>query len=106
VTPSEALQHVRTLVEASAGLKDDTPRKVMLRSVIVVQKGLGVAPDGVAECEPNVDVSHAVGGGPPPCSASVILTTKWVLLRSAYRCQMADIPGFRFGGFAGAPLPS
>ena len=55
MTPSEALQHIRTLVEASAGLKDDTQRKVLLRGVVVVaQKGLGVAPDGVAECEPNV----------------------------------------------------
>jgi hypothetical protein len=54
VTPSEALQHIVTLVEA-AGLKDDTQRKVLLRGVVVVaQKGLGVAPDGVAECEPNV----------------------------------------------------
>jgi hypothetical protein len=40
VTPSEALQHIVTLVEASAGLKDDTQRKVLLRSVVVVaQKG-------------------------------------------------------------------
>jgi hypothetical protein len=55
VTPSEALQHIVTLVEASAGLKDDRQRKVLLRSVVVVaQKGLGVAPDGVSECEPNV----------------------------------------------------
>ena len=55
MTPSEALQHIRTLVEASVDLKDDTQRKVLLRSVVVVaQKGLGVAPDGVAECEPNV----------------------------------------------------
>jgi hypothetical protein len=55
VTPREALQHVRTLVEASADLRDDIQRKVLLRSVVVVaQKGLGVAPDGVAECEPNV----------------------------------------------------
>lgn len=55
VRPSEALQHIVTLVEASAELKDDTQRKVLLRSVVVVaQKGLGVAPDGVAECEPNV----------------------------------------------------
>jgi hypothetical protein len=55
VTPSEALQHILTLVETSAELKDDTQRKVLLRSVVVVaQKGLGVAPDGVAECEPNV----------------------------------------------------
>jgi hypothetical protein len=37
-------------VEASAELKDDTQRKVLLRSVVVVgQQGLGVAPDGVAE---------------------------------------------------------
>jgi hypothetical protein len=51
VTPSEALHHIVTLVEASAGLK----RKVLLRGVVVVaQKGLGVAPDGVAEREPNV----------------------------------------------------
>ncbi len=55
MAPSEALQHIVTLVEASAGLKDDTQRKVLLRGVVVVaQKGLGVAPDGVAECEPNV----------------------------------------------------
>ena len=55
MTPSEALQHIVTLVEASAELKDDTHRKVLLRGVVVVaQKGLGVAPDGVAECEPNV----------------------------------------------------
>ena len=55
MTPSEALQHILTLVEASAELKDDTQRKVLLRGVVVVaQKGLGVAPDGVAECAPNV----------------------------------------------------
>ena len=55
VTPSEALQLILTLVKASADLKDDTQRKVLLRGVVVVaQKGLGVAPDGVAECEPNV----------------------------------------------------
>jgi hypothetical protein len=55
VTPNEALQHIVTLVEASRGLKDDRQRKALLRSVVVVaQKGLGVAPDGVAECEPNV----------------------------------------------------
>lgn len=55
MTPSEALQHIVTLVEASAKLRDDTQRKVLLRGVVVVaQKGLGVAPDGVAECEPNV----------------------------------------------------
>jgi hypothetical protein len=55
MTPSEALTSIRILVEASAELKDDTQRKVLLRGVVVVaQKGLGVAPDGVAECEPNV----------------------------------------------------
>jgi hypothetical protein len=55
VTPSEALQHIRTLVAASTELKDDKQRKVLLRSVVVIaQKGLGVAPDGVAECAPNV----------------------------------------------------
>jgi hypothetical protein len=55
VTPCEALQHIVTLVEASAELKDDTQRKVLLRGVVVVaQKGLGVAPDGVAERELNV----------------------------------------------------
>jgi hypothetical protein len=48
-------QHIVTLVEASAELKDDAQRKVLLRGVVVVaQKGLGVAPDGMAECEPNV----------------------------------------------------
>jgi hypothetical protein len=55
VTPSEALRHIRTLVEASADLKDEAQRKVLLHSVVVVaQKGLGVAPDGVAECALNV----------------------------------------------------
>jgi hypothetical protein len=55
MSPSEALKHILTLVEASAELKDDTQRKVLVRGVVVVaQKGLGVAPDGVAECEPNV----------------------------------------------------
>jgi hypothetical protein len=50
VTPSEALKHIGTLMEASAALKDDTQRKVLLRGVVVVaQKGLGVAPDSVAE---------------------------------------------------------
>ena len=40
----EALQHIVTLVEASAKLKDDGQRKVLLRGVVVVdQKGLGVA---------------------------------------------------------------
>jgi hypothetical protein len=39
----------------TAALKDDTHRKVLLRGVVVVaQKGLGVAPDGMAECEPDV----------------------------------------------------
>jgi hypothetical protein len=63
VTPTQALKHILTLVEASAELKDDTQRKVLLRGVVVVaQKGLGVAPDGVAECEPNVpDVPYGVG---------------------------------------------
>jgi hypothetical protein len=55
VTPSEALKHIFTLVEASAELKDDAQRKVLLRSVVVLaQKGLGVAPDGAAECAPNI----------------------------------------------------
>ena len=55
MTPSEALKYIVTLVESSANLKDDTHRKVLLRSVVVVaQKGLGVAPDGEAECAPNV----------------------------------------------------
>jgi hypothetical protein len=55
VTPSEALKNILTLVEGSAELKDDAQRKVLLRGVVVVaQKGLGVAPDGAAECAPNV----------------------------------------------------
>jgi hypothetical protein len=55
VTPSEALKHILTLVETSAELKDGTQRKVLLRGIIVVaRKGLGVAPDGEAECAPNV----------------------------------------------------
>lgn len=36
MTPGEALQHIVTLVEASADLKNDTQRKVLLRSVVVV----------------------------------------------------------------------
>ena len=45
VTPSEALQDIRALVEMSANLKNDAQRKLLLRNVIVVaQKGLGVAP--------------------------------------------------------------
>lgn len=48
MTPSVALQDIRKLVEMSADLKDDTRRKFMLRSIIVVaQKGLRVASDGV-----------------------------------------------------------
>ena len=55
MTPSEALKSIHPLVEASVALKDDAQRKVLLRSVVVVaQKGLGVAPDGMAECAPNV----------------------------------------------------
>jgi hypothetical protein len=55
MTPGEALKSICTLVEASTALKDDAQRKVLLRSVVVVaQKGLGVARDGTAECEPNV----------------------------------------------------
>ena len=55
MTPSEALKSIRILVKASGALKDDAQRKVLLRSVVVVaQKGLGVAPDGTAECAPNV----------------------------------------------------
>jgi uncharacterized protein (DUF1778 family) len=45
VTPTEALQDIRTLVEMSANLKNDTQRKFLLRNVIAVaQKGLVVAP--------------------------------------------------------------
>jgi hypothetical protein len=55
VTPSEALKNILTLVEGSVALKDDAQRKVLLRGIVVVaQKGLGVAPDGMAECAPNV----------------------------------------------------
>jgi hypothetical protein len=36
VTPSEVLQHILTLFETSAELKDDTQRKVLLRGVVVV----------------------------------------------------------------------
>ena len=55
MTPSEALQNIAILVKTSAALKDDKQRKVLLRGVVVVaQKGLGVAPDGVAERQPNV----------------------------------------------------
>jgi hypothetical protein len=42
-------------MEASDQLNDDTQRKILLRSVVVVaQKGLGVAPDGMAQRKPNV----------------------------------------------------
>ena len=42
MTRNEALQHIATLVEASAKLKDDSQRKVLLRgAVVVAQKGLG-----------------------------------------------------------------
>ena len=55
MTSSEALKNILTLVESSAELKDDKQRNVLLRGVIVIaQKGLGVAPDGAAECAPNV----------------------------------------------------
>ena len=55
MNPSEALKHILTLVEASVELKDDTQRKILLRGVLVVtQKGLGIAPEGVAEFAPNV----------------------------------------------------
>jgi hypothetical protein len=41
--------------QSIGGRDSDTQRKVLLRSVVVVaQKGLGVAPDGEAECAPNV----------------------------------------------------
>ena len=64
MTPSEALKSIHTLVEASVALKDDAQRKVLLRSVVVVaQKGLGVAPDGMAECAPNVLMFPAPHGG-------------------------------------------
>ena len=54
MTLSEALQHIVTLVEVSANLKDDTQRKVLLRSIVVATRRSRRAPDGVAECEPNV----------------------------------------------------
>jgi hypothetical protein len=41
VAPSEALRHIRTLVEASAVSKDDTQHKVLLRGAgVVAQKVL------------------------------------------------------------------
>ncbi len=55
MTPSEALKSIRTLVDGSVAVTDDAERKVLLRGVVVIaQKGLGVAPDGRAECAPNV----------------------------------------------------
>jgi hypothetical protein len=64
MTPSEALKSIRILVEASVALKDDAQRKVLLRGVVVVaQKGLGVAPDGVAEHAPNVVAFPVSRGG-------------------------------------------
>jgi hypothetical protein len=38
VTPIEALESIRILVEALADLKDDTQRKVLLRGVVVVAR--------------------------------------------------------------------
>ena len=69
MTPSEALQHIVTLVEKSSGLKDDRLRRIVLRSVVsVAQKGLGVAPDGVAEREANVlpFPTYTIDGGRRP----------------------------------------
>ena len=63
MTPTEALHHIRTLVESSAELKDDTQRKVLLRGVVVVaQKGLGVGrmawPNAsLTSCIPASDLS-------------------------------------------------
>ena len=52
--PDEALNFIRTLANAPE-VMTDAQRKMLLRSIIVVaQKGLGVAPDGVTECAPNV----------------------------------------------------
>jgi hypothetical protein len=65
MTPSKALKNIRTLVEASSALKDDEQRKDLLCGVVVIaQKGLGVAPDGVAECAPNVLAFPAQHRGP------------------------------------------
>jgi hypothetical protein len=53
MSPTEALKKIQTL--EAAALKNDELRKVLLRSVIVIaQKGLGIAPDGLAEQAPNV----------------------------------------------------
>jgi hypothetical protein len=55
MSPTEALKKIQTLVNEAAALKNDELRKVLLRSVIVIaQKGLGIAPDGLAEQAPNV----------------------------------------------------
>ena len=56
MTPSEALQHIATLMKSADNFKDDKHRTLLLLQCIVVvaQKGLGVAPDGVTECAPNV----------------------------------------------------
>jgi hypothetical protein len=68
VIPCEALKHILTLVEASAKLKDDTQRKVLLRSVVVVaQKGLGVAPDGVADL---LELEYRLNFPRPFCGAA------------------------------------
>jgi hypothetical protein len=53
--PTEALNTSSRSWKHRPELKANTQREVLLRSVVVVaQKGLGVAPDGMAECEPNV----------------------------------------------------
>jgi hypothetical protein len=109
VTPTEALQHIRALVEASAELKDDTHRKVLLRGVIVVaQKGLGVATGWCGRmCAQRPHVSHAVGGGPPPCSSvSEPHHKNRSRLGPTYGSKKGDIPSFKNRGFVGAPLSS
>jgi hypothetical protein len=68
VTPSQALKHIVTLVEA--GLKDDTQRKVFVtwrgRSCPEgSRRGTGWCGGMRAQCS---DVSYAVGSGPSPCS--------------------------------------
>jgi hypothetical protein len=55
MTPREALAHIRILTAPHEALQSDAQRNVLLRSIIVVaQKGLGVAPDGIADSAANI----------------------------------------------------
>ncbi len=56
MTPADALKNIELLLTGTATkLKTDRHRELVLRGVIVIaQKGLGIAPDGVVGFTPNV----------------------------------------------------